>query len=196
MILWQEGFEWGDIAVFEQLPISGLVLVTPSLFRDERGFFMESWRRELWASAGISLDFEQDNHSLSQYGTLRGLHYQTTPGQGKLIRCTRGKIWDVAVDLRKESSTYGRWHAVVLDSEKHQQFWIPVGFAHGFCVLSQEAEVQYKCTSVYNPKTEAGIAWNDPDLAIEWPIQRPLLSQRDQSNPSFRSTSAVLSPGE
>lgn len=131
--------------------------------------------------------FLQDNHSLSQQHTLRGLHYQRSPGQGKLVRCTRGRIWDVAVDLRPHSPTYGKWHGLELDSEQHQQFWIPPGFAHGFCVLSEVAEVQYKCTTTYNSQTEAGIAWDDPDLAISWPVERPILSERDQNNPLFSS---------
>lgn len=169
----------------EKTPIDGLLLVSPKLFRDERGFFMESWRKELWASAGIGPDFAQDNHSASVKNTLRGLHFQTSPGQGKLLRCTRGRIWDVAVDLRPFSPTLGKWFGVELDDEECRQFWIPVGFAHGFCVLSDYAEVQYKCTAPYDPKTEAGIAWNDPEIGVEWPVQNPVLSMRDQTNPTW-----------
>ena len=181
----------GIFMVIEQLPLSGLLLVVPKVFRDDRGFFLESWSKELWAEQGIGPEFVQDNHSASVQGTLRGLHYQTSPGQGKLVRCTFGRIWDVAVDLRRGSESFGRWYGVELDAESHRQFWIPVGFAHGFCVLSERAEVQYKCTSIYNPSTEAGIAWDDPDIAIEWPVTRPLLSERDQTNLSFRDSSAI-----
>lgn len=172
--------------IVEELSLSGLLLVTPQVFRDGRGFFMESWRETLWSERGIGPTFVQDNHSASVGGTLRGLHYQTTPGQGKLVRCTAGKIWDVAVDLRPDSPTHGQWCGVELNAETHRQLWIPVGFAHGFCVLSESAEVQYKCTAVYNPATEAGIAWDDSDLAIAWPISSPLLSERDTRNPPFR----------
>ncbi|MBO7131114.1 MAG: dTDP-4-dehydrorhamnose 3,5-epimerase [Fibrobacterales bacterium] len=169
----------------EKTPIEGLLLVTPKVFRAERGFFMESWRKELWSASGIGPDFVQDNHSASVKNTLRGLHFQTSPGQGKLLRCTRGRIWDVAVDLRPFSPTLGKWFGVELDDKECRQFWIPVGFAHGFCVLSDYAEVQYKCTAAYDPRTEAGIAWNDPEIGVKWPIENPLLSMRDQTNPTW-----------
>ncbi len=127
----------------------------------------------------------QDNHSRSSKNTLRGLHFQTSPGQAKLVRCTQGRIWDVAVDLRPTSPSFGRWHAATLDSETKSMVLIPVGFAHGFCVLSDTAEVQYKCSSVYNGATEAGLAWDDPELAVAWPVSSPLLSKRDLSNQSL-----------
>jgi len=179
----------------ETTPLAGLLLVSPKLFRDERGFFLESWNRARFAAEGIGPDFVQDNHSASVRGTLRGLHFQTEPGQGKLVRCTRGRIWDVAVDLREGSETFGKWHAVELDEFSHKQLWIPIGFAHGFCVLSEMAEVQYKCTNPYEVSTEAGIAWDDPEVKVGWPLEllgggsaagQPLLSQRDQSNPTLK----------
>lgn len=168
-----------------QLPLSGLLLIKPQVFKDDRGWFMEPWNRERFAALGITLDFAQDNHSRSAGRTLRGLHFQTQPGQAKLVRCTRGSIWDVAVDIRLESPTFGKWHAEILDEENQHSMLIPIGFAHGFCVLSELAEVQYKCSNVYNAATESGIAWNDPDIAIQWPIAEPLLSKRDVSNKSL-----------
>jgi dTDP-4-dehydrorhamnose 3,5-epimerase len=173
--------------LIEKTPIEGLVVVKPRVFRDARGFFAETYNRERFAEAGLGLEFVQDNHSLSARGTLRGLHFQTTPGQAKMVRCTRGRIWDVAVDIRPGSPTFGRHHAVELTPDDMAMFFVPVGFAHGFLVLSEEAEVQYKCSNVYNPATESGIAWNDPDLNVPWPLEGidPLLSERDKSNQSF-----------
>ncbi len=170
--------------------IDGLIFLEPQVFKDERGFFMESYNRPRYEEAGIHGEFVQDNHSLSRRGTVRGLHYQTSPGQAKILRCTRGKVWDVAVDIRPGSPTFGKWEAFTLDTETNRQIFIPVGFAHGFCVLSDIAEVQYKCTSVYNPKTETGIAWNDPDIAVEWPVENPVISARDHGNESFREYAA------
>ncbi len=168
-------------------PLPGLLLLRPRVFRDARGFFFESYNRETFAAAGISVDFVQDNHSRSGRGTLRGLHYQTSPGQTKLIRCTQGAIWDVAVDIRPASPTFGRHFGMELRPDEGLMLFIPVGFAHGFVVLSENAEVQYKCSAVYNSATEAGIAWNDPELNVSWPLRGTglLLSARDQSNPSF-----------
>lgn len=175
--------------IVEKTFIEGLLVVRPQVFRDPRGFFMESYNRERFAQAGISTEFAQDNHSLSVRGTLRGLHFQTTPGQAKLIRCTRGRIWDVAVDIRPESATFGRHYARELTSGEGAMLYIPVGFAHGFLVLSDEAEVQYKCSNVYDAATETGLAWDDADLNVSWPLDRvggtPLLSERDKANPSF-----------
>lgn len=170
----------------ETTPLSGLLIISPQVFADERGWFLESYNIDKFAALGIHETFVQDNHSRSIYGTLRGFHFQTTPGQSKLIRCTQGRIWDVAVDIRPTSATFGKWNAVTLDAVKCQQVLIPVGFAHGFCVLSETAEVQYKCSNVYNGATEAGIAWDDPDLDVKWPIDAPLLSKRDLSNQSFK----------
>lgn len=169
----------------EQTPLEGLVLIHPAVFPDDRGWFYESYNSEKFAALGIHTPFVQDNHSKSVQGTLRGLHFQTEPGQAKLVRCTQGRIWDVAVDIRPQSPTFGKWHAVELNDENKAMFLIPVGFAHGFCVLSETAEVQYKCSSVYNGATEAGIAWDDPDFAVDWPVKNPLLSKRDLGNQSF-----------
>jgi dTDP-4-dehydrorhamnose 3,5-epimerase len=127
----------------------------------------------------------QENHSRSGRNILRGLHFQTSPGQAKLVRCMRGRIWDVAVDLRRDSDTYGEWEGHELDDERHRQFLVPVGFAHGFCVLSDIADVAYKLSSLYDPATEAGIAWDDPDVAVEWPVTEPMLSERDKTAPKL-----------
>jgi len=169
----------------EQSKLAGLQLVTPDVFADERGWFYESWNVDKFKALGIDTSFAQDNHSRSARHTLRGLHFQTTPGQAKLVRCTLGTIWDVAVDIRPDSATFGQWQAFELDDQKRQMLLIPVGFAHGFCVLSEMAEVQYKCPTVYNGQTESGIAWDDPDFAVAWPIAEPLLSKRDLGNQSF-----------
>ncbi len=165
--------------------LEGLVLVTPNLFQDERGFFLETFNEKLYRDLGIDCSFVQDNHSYSQKGTLRGLHFQSSPGQDKLIRCAQGEIYDVAVDIRPESPTFGKWYGVILDSEKHQQLFIPKGFAHGFCVLSESAHVLYKVSSLYDPKTECGFRWDDPNVAVEWPIENPLVSERDKNAPFF-----------
>jgi dTDP-4-dehydrorhamnose 3,5-epimerase len=174
----------------EQTPIEGLLIIKPQVFRDARGFFVESYNRERFVAAGITTDFVQDNHSKSSKGTLRGLHFQTTPGQVKMIRCTRGRMWDVAVDIRPGSATFGRHFGLELTPADCTMLYIPVGFAHGFLVLEDETEVQYKCSNVYNPATEAGLAWDDPDLNVPWPLHlvggAPLLSDRDTKNPLFK----------
>lgn len=170
---------------FCSLEIPGLMVVEPRVFRDDRGFFLESYRKDLFAEAGITCDFVQDNHSRSRRGTVRGLHYQSTPGQAKLLRCTAGTIWDVAVDIRPGSPTFGRWAGIELCADSHRMLFIPVGFAHGFAVLSEVAEVQYKCSARYDAQTEAGIAWDDPELSVDWKVGEPILSPRDRSNPSF-----------
>lgn len=167
------------------LPLAGLLRLTPRVFADSRGFFMESYRESSLRDAGVEAHFVQDNHSQSMKNVVRGLHFQTHPGQAKLIRCTRGLVWDVAVDLRPDSPTFGRWHGEELSAENAHQLFIPIGFAHGFAVLSDVAEVQYKCTSYYNGATEAGIAWNDPQLAVDWRVADPILSERDRQTPSF-----------
>ena len=179
--------------IIKDLPLGGLKLIQPRLFRDERGFFLESYNYERYAEAGIHESFVQDNHSLSARNTLRGMHFQSTPGQGKLVRVARGRIFDAVVDIRPESPTFGQWSGVELDAESHEQLWVPIGFAHGFCVLSEVAEVLYKVTSVYNPTTEEGFAWNDPEIGIQWPIETPILSQRDCSARSFAQFKATLS---
>ena len=163
--------------------LDGLVLIEPEVYGDDRGFLLESYNAKAWREAGVEIEFVQDNHSRSQGGTLRGLHFQLRPGQAKLVRCVRGRIWDVAVDLRRGSPTYRRWEAHELDDSGHRQLFVPVGFAHGFCVLSEEADVAYKVSSYFDPETEAGIAWDDPEIGIEWPLSDPLLSERDRSAP-------------
>lgn len=166
--------------------LPGVLIITPRVFRDSRGFFFESYNQETWRANGINTVFVQDNHSRSTRGTLRGLHFQLPPmAQVKLVRCAQGAIWDVAVDIRVGSPTFGRWVGVELSAENFQQLYIPVGFAHGFCVLSDEAEVLYKTSAVYSKPHEQGIAWNDPQLAIDWPVHAPLLSDRDRAAPSL-----------
>ena len=172
--------------------LEGLALIEPQVFGDERGFFVETFSQETWKQLGVEPEFVQHNHSRSFRGTLRGLHFQTSPGQAKLLRCPRGKIFDVAVDLRRGSPTYGKWEGCVLDDEKHHQLFVPVGFAHGFCVLSETADVTYLVSSVYDPATEAGIRWNDPAIGVEWPVEEPLLSQRDVEAPLLSEISEDL----
>jgi len=163
--------------------IEGLVLLEPDVHGDERGFLVETFSVKAWGELGVAVELVQDNHSRSGRNILRGLHFQTSPGQAKLVRCLRGKIWDVAVDLRRDSPTYGKWEGYELDDESHRQLLVPVGFAHGFCVLSEIADVHYKLSSYYDPATEAGIAWDDPDVGVEWPITDPQLSERDKTAP-------------
>ena len=163
--------------------LEGVVLLEPAVHGDARGFMVETYRGDTWADAGIDVDFVQHNHSRSSKGTLRGLHFQTQPGQAKLVRCPRGAIFDVAVDLRRGSPTYGQWEGHVLDDESHHQLFVPVGFGHGFAVLSDVADVTYLLSSTYDPATESGIAWDDPDVGVEWPVEAPLLSERDTSAP-------------
>jgi dTDP-4-dehydrorhamnose 3,5-epimerase len=163
--------------------LDGLVLIEPEVFGDARGFMVETYRRDAWAELGVDADFVQQNHSRSGAGTLRGIHFQTDPGQAKLVRCSRGKVFDVAVDLRRGSPTFGRWEGHVLDDEAHRQLFVPVGFGHGFAALSEVADVAYQLSSLYDPATEAGIAWDDPDVGVEWPLREPLLSDRDRAAP-------------
>jgi dTDP-4-dehydrorhamnose 3,5-epimerase len=156
------------------------IIIEPKIFGDQRGFFMETFHTERYRElAGIELNFVQDNHSRSQKGVLRGLHFQISKPQGKLVRVSAGEVYDVAVDLRKSSPTYGQWEGLVLSGDNHKQFYIPPGFAHGFLVLSDSADFQYKCTDYYDPSDEGGILWNDPDLAIDWPLKNPKLSEKD-----------------
>jgi dTDP-4-dehydrorhamnose 3,5-epimerase len=163
--------------------LDGLFLIEPDVHRDERGFMVETFREPVWSELGVEVEFVQDNHSRSARGTLRGLHFQTSPGQAKLVRCLHGRLWDVAVDLRRDSPTYGQWEGFELDDERHRQMFVPVGFAHGFVVLSEVADFAYKLSSVYDPATEAGIAWDDPDVGVEWPVSDPILSERDKTTP-------------
>jgi dTDP-4-dehydrorhamnose 3,5-epimerase len=163
--------------------LDGLVLLTPAKHGDDRGFFMETYRADTWAAEGVATAFVQDNHSRSRRGTVRGMHFQTSPGQGKLVRVARGKVLDVVVDVRRASPTFGRWEAFELDDERAEQLWIPVGFAHGFCVLSDVADFVYKCTSYYDPATESGFSFADPDVGIEWPDIELIYSERDRNAP-------------
>ncbi len=177
-------------------PLEGLVVVNIDHFQDERGFFIESWHKKDFAEAGLPHDFVQDSHSRSSYKVLRGLHYQDMRAPlAKLVRCTVGRILDVAVDIRVNSPTFGKSFTIELTPENKTQLFVPIGFAHGFATLSDVCEVQYKQTEFYQPSSEGGIAWNDPDLAVDWPFKDPILSKRDQNqmslqqyreNPAFR----------
>lgn len=162
-----------------------VILVEPDVHRDPRGFFLETWQVERYAAAGIDAPFVQDNHSRSAFGILRGLHAQLTRPQGKLVRCVEGEVYDVAVDIRAGSPTFGQWAAASLSAERFEQFWIPPGFAHGFCVTSEFAQFEYKCTALYAPDDEITLAWDDPTLAIPWPLADPLLSEKDQNGLSL-----------
>ena len=168
------------------------MVVEPVVHRDARGFFLETYHRAKYAQAGIAADFVQDNHSRSGRGTLRGLHAQARRPQGKLIRCVEGEIFDVAVDIRRRSGTYGRWVGVGLSAGDFRQLWIPPGFAHGFCVLSEVAQVEYKCTELYDAADEISIAWNDPDIGIEWPVADPVVSEKDRLAPRLREIEGRL----
>jgi dTDP-4-dehydrorhamnose 3,5-epimerase len=172
--------------------IEDLVLIEGEAFGDERGFLAETFRRDAWRELGVDVDFVQENHSRSRRGILRGMHFQTEPGQAKLVRCVRGTVWDVAVDLRRDSPTHRSWEGCELSDSNHRQLLVPVGFAHGFCVLSDEADVAYKLSSYYDAGTEAGFAWDDPDVGIEWPIPDPQVSDRDRSAPRLAEIAASL----
>lgn len=168
------------------LRLEGLKLIRPKVFHDKRGFFLESYSQPLFDQLGFNITFPQDNHSYSQKDTLRGMHFQSQPGQAKLIRVASGTIYDVVVDIRPQSPSFGEWEAVILDGEKHHQLFIPVGFAHGFCVLSPTAHVLYKVSTLYDAMTEKGFRWDDPEVNIQWPIHNPIVSERDQHSPYFR----------
>ncbi len=159
--------------------LNGVVVVQPEVFGDHRGFFMESFRADQFKELGLPIDFVQDNHSRSKRGVIRGLHFQWDKPQAKLMRVTLGKAFVVAVDIRKASPTLGKWHGIEISAEDKLQVYAPAGFARGFCVLSEYAEIQYKCTSLWNPNAESGILWSDPDINIQWPISNPVLSDKD-----------------
>jgi len=180
------------MAVALETKLDGVVLVEPQVHGDERGFFVETFSRDAWRQLGVAAEFVQHNHSRSSQGTLRGIHFQTEPGQAKLLRCPRGAILDVAVDLRRESPTYGQWEAHVLDDVKHHQLYVPIGFGHGFAVLSDVADVTYLVSSLYDPLTEAGIAWDDPAIGIDWRVSEPLLSERDKTAPKLAEIAETL----
>lgn len=168
--------------------LPGVLLFEPRVFGDARGFFLERFHAERYAEAGVPTPFVQDNHSRSRLGVLRGLHFQRQHPQGKLVEVARGRIWDVVVDLRAGSPAFGRWEGFELDDEAHRQLWVPPGFAHGFCVLSDTADVLYKCTDVYRPDDEGGVAWDDPDLGIGWPdVPIRTLSEKDRALPCLGS---------
>ncbi|AEI68080.1 dTDP-4-dehydrorhamnose 3,5-epimerase [Corallococcus macrosporus] len=168
------------------LELPDVLLLEPKVFGDDRGFFMEMFHAARYAAVGIPGPFVQDNYSRSAKGTLRGLHFQEPQAQGKLVQVLAGAVYDVAVDVRRGSPTFGRWVAEELSSDNRRQLWIPPGFAHGFCVVSDSADFHYKCTSLYAPETERSVAWNDPDLAIPWPVSEPLLSPKDARAPKLR----------
>lgn len=157
-----------------------VLIIEPKVFADDRGFFMEVHRQDEFAAAGLDMDFVQDNQSRSRYGTVRGLHFQWQPAMGKLMRVTRGKAFLAAVDIRKNSPNLGRWIGIEVSEEDKRQVWAPAGFARGFCALSEVVDIQYKCTGTYNQACESGILWNDPEIGIKWPVDEPLLSDKDQ----------------
>lgn len=159
--------------------IPGLLIIQPKVFGDARGFFLETWNQGRYREAGIAADFVQDNVSFSRRGILRGLHFQNPRPQGKLLQVLQGEVFDVAVDIRRSSATFGKWHGLVLSGENKTQFYIPPGFAHGFAVLSETALFQYKCTAFYSPADELALRWDDPEVGIQWPVKDPLLSERD-----------------
>lgn len=173
------------------LKLQGLKLLKPQVFQDDRGFFLESFKQSLLEKLGIHSEFAQDNHSYSQKDCIRGLHFQSFPGQAKLVRVASGRIFDVVVDIRPDSPTFGQWESVILDGEHHHQLFIPNGFAHGFCILSNEAHVMYKVSSPYDPFHEKGFRWNDSTINIDWPTSTPLISGRDATSPLFHEIDFV-----
>jgi dTDP-4-dehydrorhamnose 3,5-epimerase len=175
-----------------QCNLPGLLIIEPTVFGDDRGFFMESWNAVTFAAAGLDLNFVQDNHSRSQKGVLRGLHFQNPHPQGKLLRVTHGAVFDVAVDLRRSSPTFGRWEGVVLSAANKRMFWVSEGFAHGFLSLEDDTDLLYKCTAPYAVENESVLAWNDPDVGIEWPLggTEPVLSLKDTAGVSLRGVKA------
>lgn len=173
---------------FVETPLKDVYVLEPAVFGDQRGFFLETWNREKFLDAGFDLDFMQDNHSRSARGILRGLHYQREHTQGKLVRVTSGEVFDVAVDLRQNSPTFGKWFGINLSAENHRMLWVPPGFAHGFYVTSDYADFIYKCTDIYHPASEESLSWNDPTVGIEWPVpegEAPQLSAKDAEGLSW-----------
>ena len=173
-------------------PLPGVLLIEPRVFRDERGFFLESFNAERFGEHGLPTVFRQDNHSHSVHGVLRGLHYQLHRPQGKLVSVVRGRVFDVAVDIRRGSPTFGKWYGTVLSEEDPRYLWIPPGFAHGFCTLSESADFVYKCTDVYVGSDDRGVLWSDPLIGIEWPLSNPLLSEKDQKMAPLSATRTDL----
>lgn len=177
---------------FNKTELPGVIVIVPDVFADPRGFFFESYHAERYAEGGVQATFVQDCHSKSSQGILRGLHAQYRKPQGKLLRVLQGEVFDVAVDARKGSSHFGKWVGVTLSAANHHQIYIPPGFLHGFCVTSEIAEVAYKCTDVYDPGGELSVAWNDPEIGIEWPIEEPLLSVKDRDAKRLREQMDLL----
>lgn len=167
-------------------PIADVLLIKPKVWRDARGFFVETWQQQRYHDAGIDMPFVQDNHSRSSYGILRGLHFQKRFPQGKLVSVFLGRVFDVVVDIRAGSSSFGQWYGAELTEENQHQLWVPPGCAHGYCVLSETASFYYKCTDYYHPEDEGGIRWDDPDLAVSWPVAEPVLSAKDAAAPLLR----------
>jgi len=177
--------------------LPGVLIIEPKVFGDERGFFLETFQKQRYEDAGIpaaGLEFVQDNHSRSRKGVLRGLHFQLENPQGKLVSAGTGAVYDVAADVSPDSATFGQWVGVELSEDNHRQLWIPPGYAHGFCVLSDVADFQYKCTALYHPASDGGVLWNDPELDIQWPIDQPLLSKKDQVLPRLSDASRERLP--
>lgn len=170
---------------FTKTFLSEVLIIEPQVFKDGRGFFLETFHHEKYAECGIDRPFVQDNHSHSQQGTLRGLHYQLGHAQGKLVYVVTGEIFDVAVDIRKGSPTFGKWVGVTLSAENKHQIYVPEGFAHGFCVVSETADVMYKCTDIYSPEDEGGVLWSDSEIGIKWPVNAPILSEKDGQYPNL-----------
>jgi len=172
--------------------LGGVLIIEPTVFGDERGFFLETYHATRYAEAGLPQRFVQDNHSRSVPGTLRGLHYQLKHPQGKLVRCVRGAVYDVAVDIRRGSPTFGKWVGTELSEQNQRQFYIPPGFAHGYCVPAVLSEIEYKCTDYYHPEDERGVIWNDSAIGIVWPVSAPLLSARDAAHPGLATAAGQL----
>lgn len=173
-------------------PLGGVLIIKPKVWGDSRGYFVETWQQERYAAAGIDLPFVQDNHSRSAHGILRGLHFQKTRPQGKLVHVSLGSVFDVVVDIRPGSPSFGQWHGVELTQDNQWQLWVPPGLAHGFVVTSEYAHFHYKCTEYYCPQDEGAIRWNDPDLGVVWPVECPVLSDKDKIAPSWREFQAGL----
>jgi dTDP-4-dehydrorhamnose 3,5-epimerase len=179
----------------KETSMQGLLLIEPDCFGDQRGFFMETWQKERYKSFGVEEDFVQDNLSYSEHGVLRGLHFQDPQGQGKLVYVISGEVFDVAVDIRIGSPTFGRWEGHYLSGENKRQLYVPAGFAHGFCVTGESALFAYKCTDYYNREAEKGLLWNDPDLGINWPLKNPILSDKDIILPRLQDIKDDQLPG-
>jgi len=172
--------------IVTETSLPGVLLIEPKVFGDDRGFFMETYNFARFSEAGIAMPFVQDNHSRSRRGVLRGLHYQEPNPQGKLVRCIRGALWDVAVDIRVGSPHFGKWFGAELSDENRLMLWVPPGFAHGFCALSEVADLSYKCTELYDASGDRSLAWDDPDIGIAWPLSSPLLSPKDSIAPRLK----------